>query len=278
MPDFYRRIHTRNIKHWVKSIKRHLQLYTPQEVHDILDSDGTIQCPDEFLEFLKKTLWLLEDFWRKEFKKIWKNYTEVKAILYENKTESYEWKPIISKEGPVYLAEPSWKAIYLPVWFMTHTIHERLWFSWDMAQAYIIAHEVAHHVQYLTWRLHLLTALHKRYPHILSNELRSKIIEHHADLLSGAFVKYLSKEHLLDKWDISELITAGHNVGDDILRRREDHFSQTHGSGIERAQYIMNGFMKDELSADDIFWDQLILSLLPRTLHSIYMSSILQLS
>ncbi len=127
----------------------------------------------------------------------------------------------------------------------------------DFAQAYVIAHEVGHHVQKLLGISDRVDALRRR-----SNEREANAIsvrlELQADFLAGVWAHYVDKQkHILDPGDIEEALRAATSIGDDRLQKQDQGYvvpdSFTHGSSEQRVRWFKKGYETGDIKQGDTF-------------------------
>ncbi len=115
----------------------------------------------------------------------------------------------------------------------------------DFAQAYVIAHEIGHHVQNLLGTMEKVQSLQQRVGESQSNQLSVRL-ELQADCYAGVWANYVQKQGKLEAGDAEEAIRAAQAVGDDMIQSRTQGYvvrdSFTHGSAKERMTWFANGF------------------------------------
>ena len=172
---------------------------------------STMQMP----EFVSKVLGTTEDHWHKVFQAEGRTYQEPKLVFYTGRTKTGCGVGQASA-GPFYC--PTDKKIYLDMSFYKE-LTTKYKASGDFAMAYVIAHEVGHHVQN---ELGILGKYH-RMQQGLSEKERNAIsvrIELQADYLAGVWARSIQDRNLLDIGDIEEAMNAAHAVGDDTLQEQ----------------------------------------------------------
>lgn len=195
-----------------------------------------------------------EDVWHAVFQDSFgQPYQEPRLVLFDGGVES-ACGFAGSAVGPFYC--PGDGSIYLDLAFF-RTLDQRFGAPGDFAQAYVIAHEVGHHVQNLLGIARQVRDAQQGRSQAEANELSVKL-ELQADCLAGAWAARAEQtEQILEPGDIEEALGAASAVGDDTLQRqgggRVAPDSFTHGSAAQRQQWFRRGFETGELSACDTF-------------------------
>jgi len=128
----------------------------------------------------------------------------------------------------------------------------------DFAQAYVIAHEVGHHIQNLQGLLGKVQRLKQQWGggSAKSNALQVRV-ELQADCYAGVWGHYVDSMHLLDRGDLDEAMQAAASIGDDTLQRRAGQAVRpdtfTHGSSRQRMEWFKRGFDSGDMRACDTF-------------------------
>jgi len=147
-----------------------------------------------------------------------------------------------SATGPFYC--PADEKIYLDMAFFDD-LRKEFRAPGDFAQAYVIAHEVGHHVQNVTGIMNQVSAMQKRVSEAQSNNLSVRL-ELQADCYAGVWANYVKKQGRIEVGDIEEAIRAAAAVGDDMIQKRTQGYvvpeTFTHGTAKERASWFMRGF------------------------------------
>ena len=156
--------------------------------------------------------------------------------------------------GPFYC--PADATIYIDLRFFDD-LHQRFGAPGDFAQAYVLAHEVGHHIQALEGVLQQVNAQRSRVSGAEANDLSVRL-ELMADCLAGVWANQAQEANLiLDREDITEGIGAAAAVGDDRIQQRTQGYvvpdSFTHGSSAERVSWFMNGLETGSVEACDSF-------------------------
>jgi predicted metalloprotease len=215
---------------------------------------GTQDRNDELAEFTKVVLKDTEDVWSKLFEEqLGISYRYPKLVLYSGYTQA-ACGTANAAVGPFYC--PADEKIYIDLDFF-RDLKRKFGASGDFAIAYIIAHEVGHHVQKL---LGITEQVHRQRRRLSRKEYNrlSVRLELQADYLAGVWAHHIEKmKHVLDAGDIEEAINAAAAVGDDRLQKRHtgrvvpDAF--THGTSEQRARWFLKGFKSGDIRQGDTF-------------------------
>ncbi|MGE4322255.1 MAG: neutral zinc metallopeptidase [Sphingobium sp.] len=158
-----------------------------------------------------------------------------------------------SAMGPFYC--PNDQKVYLDTDFFTE-LHQRFGAPGDFAQAYVIAHEVGHHVQDLEGTLGAVNKRQRTVSEAEGNAMQVKV-ELQADCYAGVWAK---RTGLMEAGDLEEGMTAAQAIGDDTLQksagRRPVPESFTHGTGEQRMQWLRRGLSSGDPAQCDIFGQQ----------------------
>ncbi len=205
-------------------------------------------------EFVSVVLADTEQIWDGIFRsQLGEPYQPVTLVLYRNVTQS-ACGGASGATGPFYC--PGDKKIYLDTAFFA-TLKNRLGARGDFAEAYVVAHEVAHHVQDLLGILGQANRLRARLSAAESNAVSVRI-ELQADCYSGLWARAAGDElGTLERGDIREALNAARQIGDDTLQRnagrRPMPHTFTHGTSEQRQRWFARGFKTGDLGACDTF-------------------------
>lgn len=208
---------------------------------------------DDTRNFVAVVLAETEDVWKDTFKNEGRTYQEPKLVLFSGAVES-ACGMAGSAVGPFYC--PADHKVYLDLVFFEE-LHSRFGVSGDFAQAYVIAHEVGHHVQTLLGITQKVTELQARSTTSDRNKL-SVMVELQADCLSGIWAHQAEKKRrILETGDIEEGLNAAAAVGDDRIQNRTRGYvvpdGFTHGSSAQRVTWFKRGFEQGNLQACNTF-------------------------
>ncbi|MBV1866936.1 MAG: neutral zinc metallopeptidase [Marinosulfonomonas sp.] len=181
------------------------------------------------------------------------DYNHATLVLFKRATQS-PCGGASGATGPFYC--PLDQKIYLDTDFFT-TLSRKLGAGGDFAQAYVVAHEVAHHVQDELGILAKTTEMRKRVSKVQSNEISVRI-ELQADCFSGIWARNAERQlGTLERGDIAEAINAARQIGDDTLQRnagqRPMPHTFTHGTSEQRQRWFTTGYQTGKMAACDTF-------------------------
>ena len=209
---------------------------------------------DKEAKFIKTVLKDTEDVWSSILPKYGLKYTKPTLVLYRGSTRS-GCGHASAQMGPFYC--PADKKVYLDLGFFDE-LARRHNAPGDFAQAYVLAHEIGHHVQDLQGTLDQVQRMKQRVrSETQANHLQVRV-ELQADCYAGVWAHYAQQRfHILEPGDIEEALNAASKIGDDTLQKeatgyvRPDGF--THGSSRQRVAWFKQGFVKGDLRACDTF-------------------------
>ena len=211
---------------------------------------GEFTGTDEEADFVQSVLAGTEDTWSELFRERGATYTEPQLTLYENAVQS-ACGVGQSAMGPFYC--PADQMVYLDLTFFRE-LDERFGAPGDFAAAYVIAHEVGHHVQTITGISEQVRAAQSRASQADANAIQVKM-ELQADCYSGVWAHHTRQ--ILDPGDIEEALGAASAIGDDRLQReaqgRVSPESFTHGTSAQRMQWFRRGFDSGDPTRCDTF-------------------------
>jgi uncharacterized protein len=208
---------------------------------------------DNLRRFVSVVLADTEDTWREVFRRTGGRYEEPKLVLFSGATQSacgYAQSAV----GPFYC--PDDHKVYLDLSFF-RDLRSKYGAPGDFAQAYVIAHEVGHHVQTLLGISQRVNALRQRSSPAQANQLSVRL-ELQADCFAGVWANQANRSRqILEAGDIDEGLQAASAVGDDRLQMRARGYvvpeSFTHGSSAQRARWFRRGLEGGEIRACDTF-------------------------
>jgi predicted metalloprotease len=218
-------------------------------------ASGTSRPPpanDEAAQFVSAILADTEDTWTAIFPRIRKQYQAPKLVLFTDEVSS-ACGYTSSATGPFYC--PGDQKVYLDLGFFREL--DRLGAQGDFAQAYVIGHEVGHHVQNLLGIAGKVHDLQSRSTTAQANAL-SVSMELQADCFAGIWAHYADKyRNLLEPGDIDEGLRAASAIGDDRLLKRAGKSispeSFTHGSSEQRAFWLRKGLQTGDIADCNTF-------------------------
>ena len=207
---------------------------------------------DEGKQFVAVVLADTEEVWGKFFEQRGQRYEEPKLVLFSGQTRS-GCGVATSSSGPFYC--PSDRKLYLDLDFLDD-MQRKLGAQGDFAKAYVIAHEVGHHVQNLMGTMGKVQALQNRVGERESNALSVRL-ELQADFYAGVWARYAARRGVVETGDLEEALNAASAVGDDRLQARSrgsvvpDSF--THGSSAQRVEWFRRGLETGDLKQGNTF-------------------------
>lgn len=208
---------------------------------------------DDMRNFVAVVLAETEDVWNETFRQNGRTYQEPNLVLFSGAVES-ACGMADSAVGPFYC--PADQKVYLDLVFFEE-LHSRFGASGDFAQAYVIAHEVGHHVQTLLGITQKVTRLQAQSDTSNRNRL-SVMMELQADCLAGVWAHQAQKNrNILEAGDIEEGLNAASAVGDDRIQKRTRGYvvpdGFTHGSSAQRVSWFKRGFEQGNIQSCDTF-------------------------
>ncbi|MCB1473644.1 MAG: zinc metallopeptidase, partial [Rhodobiaceae bacterium] len=215
-------------------------------------SGGGNQANDEMSKFVAVVLADTEETWHKIFQDMGERYSEPKLVLFSGATQS-ACGFAQSASGPFYC--PSDHKVYIDLAFYDQ-LRRQFKAPGDFAQAYVIAHEVGHHVQNLVGILPKFNEMRQRLSQGDANALSVRV-ELQADCFAGVWARYTANQGLLDKGDIEEALNAASQIGDDAIQKRTQGYvvpdSFNHGSSAQRNRWFRAGLNSGDINSCDTF-------------------------
>lgn len=208
---------------------------------------------DEASKFVAVVLADTEDIWHERFRQMGRSYEEPKLVLFTNQTRS-GCGFASGASGPFCCPED--RRVYIDLGFY-RMLRDRFGAPGDFAQAYVIAHEVGHHVQNLLGISNKVQAARGRVTETEYNRLSVRL-ELQADFFAGVWAHYADRaKHVVEAGDIDEAMRAASVVGDDNLQRQSrGHVvpeSFTHGTSEQRVRWFRKGYETGDLRQGDTF-------------------------
>jgi uncharacterized protein len=230
-------------------------LFAGDPLHLLSDggSRATSAEHDTLADMSSVVLASTEDVWREQFAQRGGTYHEPDLVLFDDEVGSacgYASAAV----GPFYC--PGDSKLYLDLSFFDD-LSRRFGAPGDFAQAYVIAHEVGHHVQHLLGTSDEVAAAQQRLAQGESNALSVRL-ELQADFYAGVWAHHAQRNaDLLEPGDVDEALAAASAIGDDRLQRESrgrvvpDSF--THGTSAQRSAWFRHGFETGDMDAGDTF-------------------------
>ncbi|MBR3435157.1 MAG: neutral zinc metallopeptidase [Bacteroidales bacterium] len=204
-------------------------------------------------KFASQILAGTEDVWTAEFKKMGRTYTPPKLVLFKDAVQS-GCGGATSSSGPFYCSAD--QCVYLDLDFFS-SMRQQLGADGDFAYAYVIAHEVGHHVQYL---LGTLTEAHQKMSRLSEKEANqiSVRLELQADYYAGVWAYHDNKMFgSLEDGDIEEGLRVASVIGDDYLQKKARGYtvpdSFNHGTSAQRSKWLKKGLTTGSVAGGDTF-------------------------
>ncbi len=212
------------------------------------------QKDDQEAAFMSTVLADTEDVWSSIFRQAGYKYQPPKMVLYRGSTRSgcgYAQ----AQMGPFYC--PNDQKVYVDLGFFDE-MKQKFGASGDFAQAYVLAHEVGHHIQNLQGTLEKVEMAKQRsYGKSGKNALQVKV-ELQADCYAGIWAHHAQKmKHMLEEGDIDEALNAANAIGDDHLQKQATGYvmpdSFTHGTSKQRMSWFYRGLKSGDLKSCNTF-------------------------
>ena len=201
----------------------------------------------EQADFVSVVLADTEDIWSEEFKKRGLTYENPKLVLYTDSVQS-ACGSASAAVGPFYC--PGDHKLYIDLSFYQE-LKDKFKAPGDFAMAYVIAHEVGHHVQTLLHSGDQVSAAEKK-----TNEYSVRF-ELQADYLAGVWAHYAEGKGYLEKGDLEEALNAANAVGDDNIQKKAQGYvvpdSFTHGTSEQRKRWFNKGFTTGTIEGGNTF-------------------------
>jgi hypothetical protein len=208
---------------------------------------------EQLKDFVSVVLADTEDTWREQFRSLGSSYQEPKLVLFSGAVDS-ACGSAQSAMGPFYC--PQDHKVYLDLSFFQE-LSDRFGAPGDFAGAYVIAHEVGHHVQNLLGVMDKVDSARGGGSDTGANSLSVRL-ELQADCLAGVWARNADRaRHILEQGDIEEAMQAAAAVGDDRLQREAQGYavpdSFTHGTSEQRVRWFKRGFDGGRIDGCDTF-------------------------
>jgi predicted metalloprotease len=210
---------------------------------------------DERAKFVKVTLGYTEDVWNQLFARQGQQYQEPILVLFRGSVQS-ACGFASAASGPFYC--PGDREVYIDLSFQEE-LEQRLGAPGDFAMAYVIAHEVGHHIQKL---LGISDKMHSLRQQLSQGEYNkySVMMELQADFLAGVWAHHAHQmKNILEAGDIDEALNAANAIGDDRLQKQSQGYivpeSFTHGTSQQRIYWFKKGFETGDMRQGDTFND-----------------------
>lgn len=203
-------------------------------------------------EFIATVLAETEDVWNGIMESEGADYAEPTLVLFEDSVAS-ACGQASAAVGPFYC--PTDQQVYIDLAFFNE-LAQRFEASGDFAQAYVVAHEIGHHVQNLIGVLPQYNEARQSMSETDANAL-SVLVELQADCFAGIWAHFTAQRGLLETGDLEEALNAATQIGDDTLQRRTQGYvvpdSFNHGTSAQRREWFQRGFDSGRLQDCDTF-------------------------
>lgn len=237
----------------------------PRLVLDMMPSDGGYgtepavveggrpPADDRQAQFVSAVLGETEDTWGRIFAQGGRQYQEPRLVLFDGRVQS-ACGIAGSATGPFYC--PADQRVYIDLSFFNE-LEQRFGAEGDFARAYVIAHEVGHHVQNLLGVMDQVHQARQRLDEAGGNRL-SVMTELQADCFAGVWARHTQERHdILEPGDIEEAVGAASAVGDDRIQQSTRGYvvpdAFTHGSAAQRVRWFQRGVETGDINACDTF-------------------------
>ena len=211
------------------------------------------QEEQELASFAKKILAGTEDVWTAQFAKYGYEYQPPKMVLYTGATSS-GCGSASSSVGPFYCSAD--QTVYLDLSFFT-SMKQSIGADGDLAYAYVIAHEVGHHVQYLLGTLNKAHQQMNRVSKTQANQISVRL-ELQADYYAGVWANNDdARYNSIDDKDVANALNCASKIGDDYLQKKAQGYvvsdSFTHGTAQQRHNWLKRGMTYGDIEHGDSF-------------------------
>ncbi|WP_029618756.1 KPN_02809 family neutral zinc metallopeptidase [Pseudorhizobium marinum] len=207
---------------------------------------------DETTAFVRTVLAETEDTWNGIFQAGGETYQEPTLVLFSGQVES-ACGFASSATGPFYC--PGDQKVYLDTAFF-QDLRQQFGASGDFAEAYVIAHEVGHHVQNLLGILPRFNQARQQMSEVEANRMSVRV-ELQADCFAGVWGKFTDQKGILEQGDLQEALNAAQQIGDDTLQRQSQGYvvpeSFNHGTSAQRMEWFRRGFDSGDMNSCDTF-------------------------
>ncbi len=205
-------------------------------------------------EFARRILAMTEDVWREQFAEMGKRYQDPTLVLFSGRVSTEGCGAASSAVGPFYC--PGDQKVYIDLSFYDE-LARRFKAPGDFARAYVLAHEVGHHVQNLLGISEQVSRAQRRAGEAEANALSVRL-ELQADFLAGVWAHHIEKkEHVLETGDIESGLKAATAIGDDTLQKQAQGYavpdSFTHGTSEQRVRWFTKGLQTGDVDQGDTF-------------------------
>ncbi|KFL43542.1 metalloprotease [Lysinibacillus sp. BF-4] len=232
----------------ISNVGNSTQQTAPQSERPYISSEEE----DELMEFVSVVLADTEDVWSRIFKDNGLTYEEPTLVIFSDSVQS-ACGVAGASVGPFYC--PGDHKLYIDLSFYKE-LKDRFKAPGDFAMAYVVAHEVGHHVQTLLGTSQKVHALRNKVSEAEYNAATVKL-ELQADYYAGVWAHHQKNAGYLDVGDLDEALTAANAIGDDTLQMQARGYvvpeSFTHGTSEQRQRWFKNGYKTGTIQGGDTF-------------------------
>jgi predicted metalloprotease len=209
---------------------------------------------DRQAALVKTTLALTEDVWTEIFAKAGRTYRKPFLVLFRDQVRTDGCGLASTAVGPFYC--PADQKVYIDLAFYEE-LARRFKAPGEFAQAYVIAHEIGHHVQNLLGISEKVSRMQSQVSKSDANKL-SVMVELQADYLAGVWAHHAERrKHILEEGDIESGLNAAARIGDDALQKQTQGYavpdSFTHGTSAQRVRWFRKGLVSGDINGGDTF-------------------------
>lgn len=226
------------------------QLPLPGQNQQLSETEQAAQ--DSQAQFVSVVLKETEDVWNQIFSQMGRDYQEPRLELFSGATQS-ACGNASSATGPFYC--PADQDVYIDLSFYDE-LQNKFGAPGDFAMAYVIAHEVGHHIQKLLGTSDKMARLRQQVSQEEYNRY-SVMLELQADFYAGVWAHHMQGRGILESGDIEEALAAANAIGDDRLQKQAQGYvvpeSFTHGSSAQRMYWFKKGFQTGDMNQGDTF-------------------------
>ena len=212
---------------------------------------------EENASFIRTVLAFTEDVWNEQFSRSGQGYQEPTLVMFRDAVQS-GCGNASAASGPFYC--PADQSLYIDLSFYAD-LQNRFGAPGDFAMAYVVAHEVGHHIQTLMGTTEQMARLRGKVSQEEYNQYSVRM-ELQADFLAGVWAHYMKGKTInghpvLEEGDIEEALNAANAIGDDRLQRQAQGYvvpeSFTHGTSSQRMYWFKKGYETGDISQGDTF-------------------------
>jgi len=223
---------------------------TSQQTQQLPQTNAAPRSNDQMKQFVGVVLAETESVWNGIFQQEGRQYPEPRLVMFSNQIRS-ACGSASSATGPFYC--PADSKVYLDTSFFGQ-LEKQFSASGDFAQAYVIAHEVGHHVQNVIGVLPKFNQMRRSLSKYEANQMSIRV-ELQADCFAGIWAHYTDQKGLLERGDLEEALNAATQIGDDAIQKRTQGYvvpeSFNHGTSEQRKTWFYRGYKSGRLDQCD---------------------------